>query len=78
MVRVVAALGTVRAHAKLWTAAPAAVRNFLDILTDYVADPQVCAWNPIGNWCSAVASTNYLTASPTYVFFRPWRDLFRC
>jgi len=43
VVRVVAALGTVRAHAKLWAAAPLAVRNFVGLLTDYVDDPQVQA-----------------------------------
>ena len=43
VVRVVAALGVVRVHPKLWAAAPAAVRNFMDLLTTYVDDPQVQA-----------------------------------
>jgi hypothetical protein len=43
VVRVAAALEGVRAQPKLWAAASSAVRNFVDLLTAYVANPQVQA-----------------------------------
>jgi hypothetical protein len=43
VVRVTAALEGVRAQPKLWATASGAVRNFVGLLSDYVADPQVQA-----------------------------------
>jgi len=47
VVRVVEALGALRQQSKLWAAAPPALRNFQQLLSAYLADPQIqqsAAW----------------------------------